>query len=109
MKKIFLAVIILIAAATVAAADTIYLRDGRTIHGTLLGFINGRFVVRVELRYSTPPSATAPDAAGPGVTPPPAGDTPRPAPPVRRLLRPRVPVAAGDAVIPAGAELAVDT
>ena len=58
MKKIFLAVIILIAAATVAAADTIYLRDGRTIHGTLLGFINGRFVVRVELRYSTPPSAT---------------------------------------------------
>src|SRR5438093_13064352 len=58
MKKIFLAVIILMAAATVAAADTIYLRDGRTIHGTLLGFIDGRFVVRVEPRYSTNPSAT---------------------------------------------------
>src|SRR6266705_956169 len=58
MKKIFLAVILVIAAATAAAADTIYLRDGRTIRGTLLGFINGRFVVRVEPRYSTLPSAT---------------------------------------------------
>jgi len=58
MKKIFLAVILVIAAATAAAADTIYLRDGRTIRGTLLGFINGRFVVRIEPRYSTLPSAT---------------------------------------------------
>ena len=29
------------------------MRDGRTIQGTLLGFVNGRFVVRVEPRYST--------------------------------------------------------
>ncbi|HEV8588212.1 MAG TPA: hypothetical protein VGQ72_05015, partial [Pyrinomonadaceae bacterium] len=58
MKKLLLAVMLLIAAATFAAADTIYLRDGRTIQGTLLGFINGRFVVRVEPRYSTSPSAT---------------------------------------------------
>ncbi|HEY3102953.1 MAG TPA: hypothetical protein VGJ69_05140 [Pyrinomonadaceae bacterium] len=58
MKKLLLAVMILIATATFAAADTIYLRDGRTIQGTLLGFINGRFVVRVEPRYSTSPSAT---------------------------------------------------
>src|SRR5437588_11202790 len=45
-------------AATFAFADTIYLRDGRTIQGTLLGFINGRFVVRVEPRYSTLPNET---------------------------------------------------
>src|SRR5256886_10357143 len=53
MKKILLALIIIIAAVSLAAADTIYLRDGRTIRGTLLGFVNGRFVVRVEPRYST--------------------------------------------------------
>jgi hypothetical protein len=58
MRKIILALTILLLAASFAAADTIYLRDGRTIHGTLLGFINGRFVVRVEPRYSTLPSAT---------------------------------------------------
>src|SRR5256884_6996946 len=55
MKKILLALIIIIAAVSLAAADTIYLRDGRTIRGTLLGFIDGRFVVRVEPRYSIPP------------------------------------------------------
>src|ERR1041385_1639614 len=53
MKKIILALAIVIAAVSVAAADTFYLRDGRTVHGTLLGFVNGRFVVRVENRYST--------------------------------------------------------
>ena len=64
MKKIFLALLILITAATLAAADTIYLRDGRTIRGTLLGFVDGRFVVRVEPRYTTlPDSTTDPNAA----------------------------------------------
>lgn len=58
MKKILLAVLIVVAMATFAFADTIHLRDGRTIRGTLLGFIDGRFVVRVEPRYSTQPSAT---------------------------------------------------
>lgn len=58
MRKIILAVIFVMAAATFASADTIYLRDGRTIRGTLLGFINGQFVVRVEPRYSTMPNAT---------------------------------------------------
>ncbi|HMH44023.1 MAG TPA: hypothetical protein VK557_11110, partial [Pyrinomonadaceae bacterium] len=53
MKKILLALIIIIAAVSLAAADTIYLRDGRTIRGTVLGFANGRFVVRVDQRYST--------------------------------------------------------
>ena len=47
MKKLLLVVIILLAAAGVAAADTIYLRDGRTVQGTLIGFVNGQFVVRV--------------------------------------------------------------
>jgi hypothetical protein len=59
MKKIILALILVITAASFAFADTIYLRDGRTVHGTLLGFINGRFVVRVEARYTTLPSATS--------------------------------------------------
>ena len=59
MRKILLTLLIVIAAASFAAADTIYLRDGRTVRGTLLGFVNGRFVVRVEPRYSTLPSATA--------------------------------------------------
>ena len=53
MKKILLAVLIVFATATFAAADTIYLRDGRSIRGTLLGFINGQFVVRVETQFST--------------------------------------------------------
>jgi hypothetical protein len=53
MKKILFALLILITAAGLAVADTIYLRDGRTIRGTLLGFSNGRFIVRVEPRYST--------------------------------------------------------
>lgn len=48
MRKIILVLLILLMAATVAAADTIYLRDGRSIRGTVLGYINGRFAVRVE-------------------------------------------------------------
>src|SRR6266852_4341174 len=58
MKKIILALTIVLFAASFAAADTIYLRDGRTIRGTLLGFVDGRFVVRVSSRYTGP---------GPGV------------------------------------------
>jgi hypothetical protein len=52
MRKIILALAILLLTASFAAADTIYLRDGRTIRGTLLGFVSGRFVVRVEPRYA---------------------------------------------------------
>src|SRR5438876_8030611 len=58
MRKIILALMIVMVAATFAVADTIYLRDGRTIQGTLLGFINGRFVVRVDSRQTNFPSAT---------------------------------------------------
>jgi len=64
MRKIILALIVVMAAASFAVADTIYLRDGRTIRGTLLGFVDGRFVVRVEPRYTTLPSTTTdPDVA----------------------------------------------
>lgn len=48
MKKIAIALLILIMAATVAAADTIYLRDGRSIRGTVIGYVGGRFAIRVE-------------------------------------------------------------
>ena len=48
MKKFLLVLLIVFATATFAAADTIYLRDGRQVRGTLLGFINGRFVVQVD-------------------------------------------------------------
>ena len=53
MRRILLAFLIIISSLSFAFADTIYLRDGRTIRGTLLGFINGRFVVRIENRYAT--------------------------------------------------------
>jgi hypothetical protein len=53
MRKIILALAIVFATVSMAAADTFYLRDGRTVHGTLLGFVNGRFVVRVENANAT--------------------------------------------------------
>jgi hypothetical protein len=53
MRKIILALVITLFTASFVAADTIYLRDGRQVRGTLLGFINGRFVVRVDRRYQT--------------------------------------------------------
>ena len=48
MRKIVLAILILLMAATVAAADTVYLRDGRSIRGTVLGYLNGRIALRVD-------------------------------------------------------------
>jgi hypothetical protein len=56
MRKLILVLIFVLAMATFAFADTIVLRDGRTIRGTVLGFVNGRFVVRVENRYTTQPN-----------------------------------------------------
>ncbi|HEX8707376.1 MAG TPA: LecA/PA-IL family lectin [Pyrinomonadaceae bacterium] len=47
MKKIILVLLIALTTASLAAADTIYLRGGRTVRGTVLGFINGRFAVRL--------------------------------------------------------------
>ena len=48
MRKIFIALLLVIMAVSLAAADTIYLRDGRVIRGTVLGFIDGQFVIRLD-------------------------------------------------------------
>jgi hypothetical protein len=48
MRRFVLALMILIMAASVAAADTVYLRDGRAIRGTMLGYISGRIAFRVD-------------------------------------------------------------
>ena len=66
MRKIILALTIVLLAASFAVADTIYLKDGRTIHGTLLGFVDGRFVVRIEPRYATSDSNIARNRANEG-------------------------------------------
>lgn len=64
MKKIILVLIVTLLAAGLGFADTIYLRDGRTIQGTLLGFINGRFVVRVDPRLARSPRSTSDETVG---------------------------------------------
>jgi hypothetical protein len=53
-------------AATAAMADTVYLRDGRSIRGTVLGYIGGRFAVRVDqpTQITTGNSATQTLQAG---------------------------------------------
>jgi len=62
MRKILFAVLFIIATASFAFADTIYLRDGRTVRGTVLGFVNGQFVVRVEAG-NFPNATTDPNVA----------------------------------------------
>ncbi|HVF55961.1 MAG TPA: hypothetical protein VM934_07400 [Pyrinomonadaceae bacterium] len=47
MRRIVLAFVLLLACCAVASADVVYLRDGRVVRGTVLGFIGGRFAVRV--------------------------------------------------------------
>lgn len=47
MKRILLALMVMLLTAGFALADTVYLRDGRALRGTLIGFVNGRFAVRV--------------------------------------------------------------
>lgn len=39
MKKVIFAFLISLATVSLAAADTIYLRSGTTVRGTVLGFI----------------------------------------------------------------------
>lgn len=58
MKKIILALLLLVVCAPLAVADTIYLRDGRQIRGTVLGFIGGRFAVRVATATGTSATTT---------------------------------------------------
>ena len=64
MKKIILALLITMMAATLAAADTIYMRDGKTVRGTVLGFVNGRFAVRLT-SLGTVPARPVDDRAQP--------------------------------------------
>ena len=54
MKKIILALLISLASVSLAAADTIYLRGGTTIRGTVLGFINGRFAIQLTASVNLP-------------------------------------------------------
>jgi hypothetical protein len=59
MRKLILALLILIIAATAAAADTIYMRDGRTVRGTVIGFISNRFAVRLSQATNITPQRQA--------------------------------------------------
>ncbi|MEJ7617745.1 MAG: hypothetical protein WKF30_12460 [Pyrinomonadaceae bacterium] len=47
MRRGLYLLLLLIANCSVILADTVYLRNGSTVRGTVLGFINGRFVVRL--------------------------------------------------------------
>lgn len=64
MKKLALALVVVLLSVSFAAADTIYLRDGRTVQGTLIGFINGRFAIRTGLPRGTPTDVSTSTAAG---------------------------------------------
>ncbi len=57
MKKLVFAFVITLAAVSVAAADTVYLRSGTALRGTVLGYINGRFAVRLTANATLPVSS----------------------------------------------------
>src|SRR3954471_23699495 len=52
MRKIVLAFLLVMMTVAFASADTIYLRDGRTVRGTVLGFVSGRFAVKLTTAIS---------------------------------------------------------
>lgn len=54
MKKLIFALVIMLATLSVAAADTITLRGGTTLRGTVLGFINGRFAIQLTAGATVP-------------------------------------------------------
>ena len=54
MKKTILILLITLATVSLAAADTIYLRGGTTVRGTVLGFINGRFAIQLTAGATLP-------------------------------------------------------
>ena len=54
MKKLILVLMIVLASASLAAADTIYLRGGTSIRGNVLGFINGRFAIQLTQSGTIP-------------------------------------------------------
>lgn len=53
MRKMILALTLLLMSAAFVHADTIYLKNGNTVRGTVLGFINNRFAVRVDSAAAT--------------------------------------------------------
>lgn len=53
MRRIILALVLVMLASVGVAADTIYLRDGRVVRGTVIGYIGGRFAVRVNTATTT--------------------------------------------------------
>jgi hypothetical protein len=71
MKKLILAALVTLAAFSVAAADTIYMRNGTTLRGTVLGFVNGRFAIQVESAVNAPatPNNTQSNARVPNISP----------------------------------------
>lgn len=66
MKKLIITLIIALALAPCALADTIYMRDGRVLRGTVLGFLNGRVVVRLATANQTNTSTV--DSSSPQAT-----------------------------------------
>lgn len=54
MKKLIFALLIIVGSLSIAAADTIYLRGGSAIRGTVLGFINGRFAIQLTTDATIP-------------------------------------------------------
>lgn len=58
MKKLIFSFLTMLLLTSVTAADTLYLRDGRSLSGTLLGFIDGRFVFKVSAPQTAPSTAT---------------------------------------------------
>lgn len=64
MKKLSFSFLTILLLTSVTVADTIYLRDGRSLRGTLLGFINGRFAFKVSATQTGP--STAPVRQGEG-------------------------------------------
>src|SRR5215510_3025063 len=68
MKKLILAFLTLLTVVLlsgVALGDTLYLRDGRSFRGTLIGYINGRFAFKViETTPTTTQTATVPKGEG---------------------------------------------
>jgi hypothetical protein len=54
MRKTILALMLVLLTASFAAADTIVLRSGTSLRGTVLGFINGRVAVRLTTSATLP-------------------------------------------------------
>ena len=57
MKKLILALLTLLLTASFVAADTVHLRSGTALQGTVLGYINGRFAVRLTAGATLPVNA----------------------------------------------------